>query len=176
MLEFGQNYTLVLVLTNRIGEICNFYYNFTVNHPPLAYGLNLNPSFGIENKQTFTMTVTNPISISNNYPLKYSFGYISNSEKVYLSSYTPNPKFSFVLGYIQQTVSLFVVIFDTLGDTTQFNTTLSLQLDPLFDSSSYFNQEIQSNYVFNPEQPLKIVNLINLIVLRDYNSNGNYSP
>lgn len=153
-----------------------FYYNFTVNYPPSASSLGVTPTIGIENKQVFTMTVMNPVSINNFYPLKFSFGYFLNAEKVHFSSYSSNPIFSFVLGYVQQTVPLFVIIFDTLGDITQLNTTLTLQIDPLFDTSTYFYKQIQSNPTFYPQLPAKIVNLINLVILRDYNLNWTYSP
>ena len=174
-LEYGQNYTIVLELTNSIKEVCSFYYNFTINYPPSAYSLSVDPNTGIENSQKFTITVNKPVSINNYYPLKYSFGYLLNEEKVYLSSYTQNPKFSFVLGYVQQKVSLFVLIFDSLGDTTQLNSALTLQIDPLFNSSAYLEQQIESNSMFYPQLSTKIVNIINLVILRNYNLNGNYS-
>ena len=135
----------------------------------------MDPSIGLENKQLFTMTVINPLSINNYYPLKYSFGYYFDKEKIYLSSYSPNPKFSFVLGYIQKNLSLFVLIFDTLGDVTELNSSLSLQIDPLFDSSAYLDQELQSTSVFYPQISLKTVNIINLVILRNYYLNGDYS-
>ena len=135
----------------------------------------MDPSIGLENKQLFTMTVINPLSINNYYPLKYSFGYYFDKEKIYLSSYSLNPKFSFVLGYIPKNLSLFVLIFDTLGDVTELNSSLSLQIDPLFDSSAYLDQELQSTSVFYPQISLKTVNIINLVILRNYYLNGDYS-
>ena len=174
-LDYGQDYTVQLVLTNTIKEICKFYYNFTVNYPPSGYSLNVDPNTGIENSQIFTMTVINPISINNYYPLKYSFGYYLNAEKVYLCSDNSNPKFSFVLGFIQQQVSLFALIFDSLGDVTELNSVLTLQIDPLFDPSAYLNQEIESSSVLYPQISLKIVNIINSVILRDYNQSSSTS-
>ena len=174
-LDYGQNYTLELDLQYKVQEICVFYYDFTMNYAPLANYLGVTPNFGEEASTQFTLTVNNPIDIDGNYPLTYSFGYIFEGQYVFLSSFSQSQTFTFTLVFLQQNVTLFAYIYDSLGDYSEYNTFLLLQINPNFDPLLYYYQQNQTSFIFYPQLPIVIANLINSVIRRSYYLTGFYS-
>ena len=146
-----------------------------MNYPPIANYLGVTPNNGQEINTQFTLTVYSPIDIDNNYPLTYSFGYFSKGQYFFISSLSQSPTFTFTLTYIEKNLILFVRIYDSLGDYSEYTTLVTLQINTNFDPLAYYNQQTQSNFIFYPEMPLIVANMINSVLCRSYYLTGKYS-
>lgn len=170
----GSVYKLSLEVSSMKNSY-TFYYDFTLNTPPI-YGIcSVQPDSGEEQLTLFMISCIDWEDSDENYPLTYSFGFYIEQTPTYMIVNGESSYLSTTFSYTSPTISIFSRITDSLKDSTEVINTVNLNISNTFNAKSYLNKASKLLETSSTSAlPNELLNLALAVLNRDVFTQGEF--